>query len=384
MPNSTATSGPPNGVGWRSIRRVGESRGKRGSGSIVTRPDGRYQAQWSGGRDGNGHRVRKSATFVLYRDAEWWLRETVRAGAPPEDETVGEFLERWLRAVGPTIEASTLRSYRDHVEHHIVPMLGSMRVRALQTRHVNALIADRLAHESPRTHRPLTPTTVRLIITTLRTALAAGVKAHELPDNVATAASVPRVTEHRIEPMTEADAVRLLAAVRETWIGPIVRLMFGSSIRLGEACGLDQGDLRLDVGQVQLRISKTEPRAVDISEDAAAALSEALTAAPRRGKREPVFFGPKPNRQGDRERLRGSSVTHALPRILEAAGLGRLTPHGLRHGAATLMLADGASMEVIAAQLGHRSKTTTKRYAHVARTSQREALRSLDRAAAKR
>jgi integrase len=356
-------------------------RGKRGQGTIIVRPDGRYQAAWSGGRDGEGKRIRKYATFVLRGDAEWWLRESVRSGQPPEDETVAEYLERWLAAVGPTIEASTLRSYRDHVEHHIVPMLGPMRIRALQTRHVNALIADRLRHVADRTHKPLSPTTVRLIVTTLRTALAAGVRAHELPDNVAIAASLPRVTERRIEPMTEADARLLLRAVRKTWAEYIVRLLFGSSIRLGEACSLNQGDLRLDVGQVQLRSSKTDIRAVDISDDAVRALRSALAAAPRRGKAEPVFFGPRPNRAGNRERLRGSSLSHALPRMLEDAGIDRLTPHGLRHGAATLMLADGASMEVIAAQLGHRSKTTTKRYAHVARTSQREALRSLDRAA---
>lgn len=356
-------------------------RGKRGEGSVIRRPDGRYQAQWSGGRDGAGKRIRRSATFTLQTDADWWLRETRRAGQALPDETVAEYLDRWLVAVSRKVEPSTALSYRDHVEHHIVPMLGSVRVRALTTRHIDGLITDRLAHVSPRTHKPLSPTTVRLIVTTLRTALAAAVKSRELPDNVALGASFPRPTEHRVEPMTEADARLLLDAVRKTWLGPIVRLLFGSSIRLGEACSLDQGDIRLTVGQVQLRTSKTDIRAVDVSDDALAALSEALTLARRRGKHEPLFFGPRPNRAGQYDRLRGSSVTHALPRFLEAAGLGRLTPHGLRHGAATLMLADGASMEVIAAQLGHRSKTTTKRYAHVARTSQREALRSLDRAA---
>lgn len=354
-------------------------RGKRGAGSIVQRPDGRYQAQWSGGRDGEGKRIRKSATFVLKGEAEWWLREAIRSGEAPEDQTLGEYLDAWLLTVKPSIVASTWTSYADHVEHHIKPMLGPVRVLALNTRQVDRLIADRLTHVSPHTKRPLSPTTVRLIVTTLRTALAAGVAKHQLPDNVAEGATIPRANVKRIEPMTEDDAVRLLRAVEGTWTEPIVRFLLGSGLRVGEACGLDQGDLRLDEGFVSLRVSKTEIRAVDVSDDGIAGLRMALARAPRRGKSEPVFFGP---RRGDR--LRESSVSHALPRILRAAGLERLTPHGLRHGSATLMLADGVPLKVIQAQLGHRSPTMTNRYAHLIRDTQREALKPLDRAASRR
>lgn len=353
-------------------------RGRRGAGSIVPR-DGGYQAQWSGGLDGNGKRIRQSKTFVLRTDAEWWLRQAARSGRPPVDETVAEYLDRWLDAVAVTIEASTLRSYTDHVENHITPMLGRIRVTNLTTSDVNRLIADRLRHVAPRTGRPLSPTTVRLIVTTLRTAIAAGVDAHELPDNVVTGAQIPRATEHRIEPMTGVDADRIVAAVRETWVGPIVRFLLGSGVRLGEACALNQGDLALEEGYVRLRESKTRIRAVPVTDDAVEALRDALAAAPRRGRAEPAFFGPRADRTGHHDRLTGSSVTHALPRILTDAGLPPLTPHALRHGLATLMLADGASMRLIQEQLGHRSPTMTGRYAHVVPSAQRDALKRVGR-----
>jgi integrase len=73
-----------------------------------------------------------------------------------------------------------------------------------------------------------------------------------------------------------------------------------------------------------------------------------------------------------------------VPRILKAAGVDRLTPHGLRHGSATVMLANGVPLKLIQAQLGHRSPTMTNRYAHVIRETQREALTSLDRVARRR
>jgi integrase len=130
---------------------------------------------------------------------------------------------------------------------------------------------------------------------------------------------------------------------------------------------------------VRVRVSKSLVRAVPITEDAVNALRAALAAAPRRGLDEPVFFSP---RTGDR--MRGDSITHALPRILEAAGLGHLTPHALRHGAATLMLTGGASMRTIAEQLGHRNPSLTARvYAHVVPEQQRAAVGLLERRRAK-
>jgi integrase len=98
------------------------------------------------------------------------------------------------------------------------------------------------------------------------------------------------------------------------------------------------------------------------------------------GRTSPSSSSPDvPAVAAPRDRLRGDSVTHALPRILEAKGLPRLTPHKLRHGAATLMLAAGTPMRVIAEQLGHRNPALTARvYAHVVPEAQRAAVSALE------
>lgn len=51
-----------------------------------------------------------------------------------------------------------------------------------------------------------------------------------------------------------------------------------------------------------------------------------------------------------------------LKRYAKAAGLGNLTPHGLRHSAAKLRRQAGASIEDVQALLGHRSAATTSIY----------------------
>lgn len=174
-----------------------------------------------------------------------------------------------------------------------------------------------------------------------------------------------------MRPLTHDDAADILVAVTGHWLELPVRVLLGSGLRLGGLVGLFF---------VRVRHTKTTVRAVPVSDDAVDALRAALRQAPRVGPDEPVFFEPRPaRRRRVRDRLRGDSVTHALPRLLEARGLPRLTPHALRHGAATLMLADGTPMRVIAEQLGHRNPAIKARvYAQVVPEAQRAAVRALE------
>jgi integrase len=327
----------------------------------------------------NGKRIGKkvrAATEDLAKASLEDLRRTYRLGASPIHQTLDEYLRAWL-AGNRRVRESTLRSYREHVDMHISPLLGGIPVAKLRPSDVERLIADRLRATS-RHGRPLNPNTVAKIVTTLRIALNRGVKRGELAVNVASMVDMPRAELPRIHAMTETEADAIVDACRDHWLGPVIRLLAGSGLRLGEAVGLNQGDVL--PGFVRLRVSKTTLRAVPITEDAQEALAEAVRAAPRVGQDEPLFFGPRPNRQGHRERLRGDSVSQAFPRVLEAAGLPRLTPHGVRHMAATIMVTRGASMRVIADQLGHKNPAmTAKVYAHVVPEAQRAAVALLNR-----
>ena len=348
-------------------------RGRRGAGSI-TRRDGRYQARWSVTE--GGKRVRKSASFHLRNDAEWWLRMASR-GAVPDRVMVAAYLAGWL-AGKRSIAASTRAQYRNHIELHISPALGGFMLTALQPKHVQAFVSERERHVSDSTHRPLTARTVQAILTTLRSALEDAVP-RLIPDNPAAKVEAPRVQREPVRAMTRSDAAALIEAVRETWMGPIVRFLLGSGLRIGEAVALNQGDVR--DGWVQLRKSKTTLRAVRVSEDGMAALREAIAAAPRIGKGEPVFFGVRATADGHRDRLDRSSLGPALTRRLAEAGLPKMTVHQLRHGTATLMVAAGVHMRVVAEQLGHANASMTARvYSHVAPESTIGAVAVLDEA----
>lgn len=353
-------------------------RGRRGEGThYYSKTDRRWIARFPLGVV-DGRRIAKRVKCRTEPEAIRELERLTRAygaGGDPATQTLDTYLSDWLAAHGPSVRASTATSYRGHVKLHISPLLGGIRVAGLRPSDVRRLIAE-------LGRKGLSAATVGRIVTTLRIALNAAVAERSLSTNAAVGVRLPRVERKPVLPLYPGEADAILAAVTGTWIERPVRVWLGSGLRRGEVLGLDQSDLALDQGFVRVRVSKTSVRAVPVSDDAVFALREALAAAPRLGPKEPLFFEPRGSDRGrgPRERMRGASVTHALPRILERAGLAKLTPHALRHGAATLMLADGVPMRVISEQLGHKNPALTSRiYAHVIPEAQRSAIASLER-----
>jgi integrase len=64
--------------------------------------------------------------------------------------------------------------------------------------------------------------------------------------------------------------------------------------------------------------------------------------------------------------VNASRIEAAVRNAAERAGLGRVTPHQLRHTLATQAINRGMSLEAIAALLGHRSLSMTRVYARIA------------------
>jgi integrase len=284
----------------------------------------------------------------------------------PSRMTLDEYLSGWLDGHAPTVRASTLRSYRTHVERHISPLLGGMVVAKIRPSDVRRLIADRLAAGK-------SPATVGRIVTTLHVALQRLVdEDRALPDNPADV-RLPRVDRPPVAVLTSEGAERVQAALEGHWLEPLIRLLLGSGVRLGEALALDWRDVNLTAGYIAVRVSKTKVRAVPISDDAIAALTELRAKRTLVDDRLPVFVAPRTGK-----RLGGWSVSHAFPKILVAAGLPRMRVHDLRHGTASLMLAAGTPMRVISEQLGHANPAiTAKTYAHVVPEQQRAAIRGI-------
>lgn len=326
---------------------------------MIKRPNGRWQAQVS--RTEGGKRIRVSRTFDMKSEAEWWVRQSKR-DRTPDNPYLRDYAPAWLRG-RQKIRASTRALYDSHLRIHVIPQLGGFRVSELRPRHIAAF----------RDSLTVKPGTVSLILRTVKAILASAVREGVIPDSPALTVEQPDVHRPPVEPMTEEEAHAILTAVHDHWLEPVVRFLLGSGCRVGEACALNQGDI--GEGYVMIRNPKGKPRATLVSEDALSALQDSVRKAPRRGPKEPVFFGPK----GDR--LNRASVSHTLARLLPNAGLPRRTPHALRHGVATLMVARGVHMRIIAEQLGNTERVASETYSHVAPRVARQAIGILDEVA---
>lgn len=324
-------------------------------------------------------RDRKSATFELKDEADWWLRQARRGSAPDAELTVGEYLDRWLKGKRKIV-GSTRDQYANHIGH--LDALADIPLVKLERRQVERFVDSLGKQKSERTHKPLSAATIGKILTTLRSALEEAVPG-DIPDNPAARVEAPRVEREPVRAVTSAEMTRIREAVTGTWLEPVVRFLFGSGLRISEAVTLNQGDVDWAHGTVRLRASKTTRRTVRVTRDGMAALT--LLDQPRKGRNEPLFFGERPSKVGVRDRLGRGSVSHALPKLLAAHGIERLTAHGLRHAHATVGLERGTPIEAIAAQLGHRNPTMTRNvYAHVTASLTDEALERLDEAVSER
>ena len=154
-----------------------------------------------------------------------------------------------------------------------------------------------------------------------------------------------------------------------------IRLMISTGMRVGELCKLCIDDLSPDASSVRIHGKGARDRVAYVTD---ARLREDLLLLV--GKRQ--GFGAEfkslfLNRMGNP--MKPQSIRARLRRYATNLGLTRrVTPHMLRHTAATLLIETGVDIRFVQRLLGHSSIATTEIYTHVSD----EALRvTLERAA---
>lgn len=143
----------------------------------------------------------------------------------------------------------------------------------------------------------------------------------------------------------------------------ILELLYATGMRVGELTGLDLGDVDLARGVAKVTGKGDKQRVVPFGGPAAEAVGEWIEMA------RPKLAGPDSGAAmflGSRgKRIDQRQVRRIVEQSARDAGAAGVTPHSLRHSAATHLLEGGADIRVVQELLGHSSLQTTQIYTHV-------------------
>jgi integrase/recombinase XerD len=149
-----------------------------------------------------------------------------------------------------------------------------------------------------------------------------------------------------------------------------ISLMISTGIRVGELCKLRTSDVSHDGSTLRIHGKGSRDRIVYVTDPGLRTALRKLAVFRQKvlGDSSGPLFA---NRKGGK--LRPHSFRSELRSFAGQAGLKRrVTPHMLRHIAATLLIESGVDIRIVQRLLGHSSIATTEIYTHVSD----EALRS--------
>ena len=372
----------------------------RGDGALFQDTSGRWRGAIVVTDPDTGARVRRAVSGRTQAGVRDRLRELqrdleqgigVKSGQP---KTLTAYVATWLPALRPRVRPSTWRSHEQYLRLYILPALGGLPLARLVPTSVERMTAAMIG-------RGLSPTTARGARTTLRMILRDAERDGIVARNVAALARPPRLVRHELRVLTAAETRQLLEGTVDDALGPLFAVAAVTGLRQGEVLGLRRQDVELTGPSPTLTVSRSLARTVDGYE-----LAEPKTARSRRTLDLAPVAVAALRRQRTRQKLarlaaadlwqdtrglvftdelgralRGPNVTHTFSDTLARLGLPHVRFHDLRHGAASMLLAQGVTLKVVSETLGHSGiAVTADTYAHLTSEQRRGAADAIERA----
>lgn len=314
--------------------------------------------------------------------------------------TVESYALHWLSAIAPSkASAKTLERYGEIINLHIVPKLGKIALQKLD----GSKIDDFYQHLRTAGRRDgkggLAPQTVQHIHRLLSQIMASAVKARKLRQSpMAAVQTTPKVRSEEIQVLDDAELGKLLKHLKGRAIYMPVMLAASTGMRRGEVLALRWKDIDLDRASLQVAqvveetkagISLKEPKTdrsrrtialparlvQELRSHRGALAAQRLKLGLGKDEQDLVF----PTWDGRMRSPRPFSKEFA--READAAGVGHVTFHGLRHTHITHLLRSGVPVHVVSTRAGHANPSVTLNiYAHMLPGQQEGAAAVVDAA----
>ena len=365
------------------------TRNAQGGGTIRQRPDGRWEARFTVGRDpGTGKQIQRSVYGSTQKEVRQKLAQAVAeidSGTyqTPSKMTVAQWLDIWTAEYLGDIKPKTVESYQCQIKNHIKPAMGAIKLEALDA-HTIQKFYNRLS--AGKDGKPgLSPKSVKIVHGVLHKALQQAVEIGYIRVNPANACKLPRAEKPEIKPLDNDAMAAFVRAIQGHRFETIYLTMLFTGMRRGEACGLTWDCVDLECGTILINkqlqnipgqpgeyrlISTKNSKGRTITAAAsvvrllrkhrAQQLRDRLKAGPLWEDHDFVFCNEVGNH------LSPPTVYHNYKRIVASIGLPDARLHDLRHSYAVAALRAGDDIKTVQGNLGHHAASfTLDVYGHV-------------------
>ena len=231
--------------------RKSNTRAAQGSGTIRQRPDGRWEARFTIGRDpGTGRQIQRSVYGATQQEVRKKLAEAVAAlnagnYFEPSKMTLGRWVEIWLQEYMGDKKYLTVKHYKAQCRAHIVPSLGAVKLSELTTPQIqsfyNGLQRGGMAAKS-----------VRNVHGILTKCLSTAVQVGYLRDNPASRVTLPKVEKKEIRPLSDEQVKAFLTVSAGDEYEIILKTILFTGLREAEATGLTWDCIDFKAGTIKV------------------------------------------------------------------------------------------------------------------------------------
>jgi integrase len=324
----------------------------RGEGSVYKRKDGSWVAQFNGTyRYAKTEQAARQKLYAVLAGAE---------ESKPENITVGKHLDDYLLHAQSNLKPRTVKRYREAIDAHLKPSLGTCKLHDLDVRKIEDLYISKL-------NAGLSAGSVHLLHAVLSASMKRAVRLKLVHHNVCRDVDRPRIEREEIPVFDAAEVQRILTAAKGDRLEALYVLAFSAGLRIGEALALQRDDV--DFGRGTLKISRT--------------IYNGVVGTPKSKRSRRTITLPKIAQDALERHMehvggdwlfisqRGQPwwywtfICDRYKPLLQRANVPYKNIHVARHTVASTLLARGLPITSVARFMGHDERTLLASYAHL-------------------
>jgi integrase len=318
---------------------------------IALNTKGTYYVHYHDGKSSRKESLGTADIEVAKKNFAYWLTDTGKKETPP---TIAELCTLYDNEhVDGVADPERQRNRLKHIVHHF----GALTIEELRPIAVQKYIENRKA----------APGTIKGELVALRTVLNHNLRAGRIEK--CPHIKVPKVTKPEIRWLSSNEVAHLLGVAAG-------RRSDGLMSRAERYCwiALETGARKRSIETLQWDQVNFETGVIDFRTPGKVETKKRQAVVPISDRLRPMLSKAYEERTGSYVLGTSADARKGFDTLMKAAGLTGVTPHGLRHTAATLMANAGVPLYQIAAMLGNSVAMVDATYAHHCPDALRDAI----------